>query len=476
MSEFPPPNIGPDAGGTPPQQPLLPGTTPQPPSGFQPGAFHPPQLGPVGGQVGLPVSGLDAGPQPSGRAPGSKRPLIIVSVVAVLVLAAVGTFLATRSDDSDSSSSDTATEQTNDTASTDVSDTATDDTIAPDTTVEDTSTTEEATTTTEAPTTTSVFSVPDGAIDLGHQVFLPIPAGWSQTNDPGDVVVIADGAGSSASFQALARDAGEDITALTQEYTDTFDADFGAVGFGPMRFVRQIDGPLPVIQYGLSYTTYDPGQVDGIDGAVNIFVRSDGLSLVYDSYTTVELIGLPDDSYQGMLNSLLDAEPLGPSVPLVQHDPFRVTSLSPFLEVQGVIGFTTTPGFNTVTAGAGHAFTSNGTEDIEVITANTQPDTATLIATAQGYLATNYTNTTFTAPVEDAPNLYGVVHGRFTWSGTYIDGTASAGTIDYSLDPASQNAYVMYRNWFTTAGPDEPFAAEGAFMQRCFDDSLTTIP
>lgn len=476
MSEFPPPNIGPDAGGT-PSQPWLPGPTPAAPAphGFQPAGSQPPSFqvpgaGPQGGPL--------AGPPPTGKSAGSKRGLVIVGIVVVVAAAAVGTFLATRSDDSADTTSDTAhVTATTDTSN--VDDTAvinTDDTIAPNTTQATDTTASEVTTTTEAATTTSAFSVPDGSIDLGHEVFLPTPTGWSQTNAPGDVVVISDGAGSSASFQALARDAGEDITALTQEYTDTFDTDFGAVGFGPMRFVRQLDGPMPINQYGLYYTTYDPGQVTGIDGAISIFVRSDGLSLVYDSYTTVDLVGLPDDSYQAMLNSMLDAAPLGPTLPLVQHDPFRVTSVSPFLEVQDVVGLTTTPGFNTVTSGSGHAFTSNGSEDVEVITANAQADSATLIATAQGYLAANYSNTSYTAATEDPADLYGVVHGRFTWSGTYVDGTASAGTIDYFLDPSSHNAYVMYRNWFTTAGPAEPFAAEGAFMERSFYNSLTTIP
>ena len=462
MSEFPPPNIGPDAGGTPPQ----------PPTGFQPGAFPlaaPPDGRPGYGQVGGPF----AGPPPTGKSAGSKRGLIIGAIILVVVLAGVGIFVATRRNDSGSTSTDTTIEVTGATVPGTVG------TVAPVTTAvaQTTTTAEKSTTTVEASTTTtSVFTVPGGALDLGHQVYLPVPAGWAKTSDAGQVIVISDGAGSSASFQALARDPGEDIVALTQEYTNTFDSDFGAVGFGPMRFVRQIDATLPIDQYRLYYTTYDPGQLDGIDGTISIFVRSDGLSLVYDSYSTVSPVGLPDDSYQALVKSMLDAATLGPSVPLVQHDPFLPKSVSPFVQVQGIVGFTTTPGFNVVTAGSGHAFTSNGSEDIEVITTNTQPDTATLIATAQGYLATNYQNVTFTPPTQDPADLYGVVHGTLTWAGTYVDGTPSAGTIDYFLDPTSKNGYAMYRNWFTTAGPNEPFAAESAFMERSFYNSLTTIP
>ncbi|MCU1389575.1 MAG: hypothetical protein JWL72_2913 [Ilumatobacteraceae bacterium] len=476
--------IGRPAGQAPPPQALQPQAVPQAPIAITP--------------IAAPVSG----PPPTGDATGSNRGKIIAGVLVVLALVVVGIFVLTRGDDKQAADSATtlatsvgastvATVSADTTAATGVDVTAVTDvtstgvatgdvtttagTTSPTDLVTTTSELAATTTTALSATTTLPFAVPDGAIDLGHQVYLPVPQGWSQTNQPGDVVVISDGAGSSASFQALARDAGEDIAALTQEYTDTFDKDFGAVGFGPMRFVRQIAGPLPINQYGLFYTTYDPGDVTGIDGAISIFVRSDGLSLVYDSYTTVGLVPLPDTAYQGMLKSMLDAAPLGAAVTLAEHDPFRVKSVSPFVELSGVVGFTATPGFNVVTQGSGHAQVDNGTESVEVITTFTQPDSATVIVNAENYLSNTTAGVTYSAPTEDAPDVYGVIHGTFTWTGTYTAGTPAAGSIDYYFDPASQNAYVLYRTWNATASTNEPFAAEGAFMRRTFYNSLTTI-
>jgi hypothetical protein len=476
MSDLPPPTFGPPSGGTPP-------FTPGPPPGF---GTPPPPPPPVDFRpVGAPEP-WSTPPDTPREAKKSNTGKIVAVIVVVLALAAGGVFVLTRGDDKNDASSTTVTDAT----ASDDTDDVTDLTLEPGSTVTTspatTTSVEAETTTSLAPTTTaeasttttptSVFTVPDGAIDLGHQVYLPIPAGWAQTNDPGDVVVISDGAGSSASFQALARDAGEDITQLTQEYTDTFDADFGAVGFGPMRFVTQIDGPHPIDEYSLFYTTYDPGDARGIDGTITIFVRDDGLSLIYDSYTTVGLIPLPDEAYKGLLDGMLAAAPLGVSVPLVTHDPFRVKSLAPFLEVLGVVGFTTTPGFETVAAGSGHGQVSNGVETVEVITTNPLPDSASVVVNAQGYLGATYTGTSFGPPTEDAADVYGVIHGTLTWTGSAADGTAAAGTIDYYYDPASQIAYIMFRNWTSTPGSGEPFAAESAFMRRTFYNSLTTIP
>ncbi len=461
MSEFPPPNIGPDGGMTPPPPPPWSSTSPVPPT---PG----PSYG--GPSYGGPTSG----PPPTGTSGGANRGKIIAGLVVVAALAGGGVWFATRSEDTKDSSSGDTTAATLGTTEPTSAVTTTAPIEAPTTTL--------AVTTTEAPptsdaatTTTAPFAVPAGAIDLSHQVYVTVPAGWQQISNPGEVVVLSDGT-TSASFQSLARDQGEDITALMQEYTNTFDTDFGAVGFGPTRFVTQTNAVLPVNEYITYYTTYDPGNLNGLSGAIFAYQRSDGLSVIYDLYSAGDGTPLPKDALDALVGSLSNAAALGQGAPLTQHDPFKVSSATPFVEVEGLVGFSTPPGFNTITAGNAHGYATNGTEDFEVIKTPGQPDTTAVIGAAQSFLGQNYSNVSYTPQTEDPADQYGVIHGTLTWTGTYADGTPSAGRIDYYFDPSTTNGYVAYRSWFTTNGPDEPFAAEGAFMKRAFYSSITNIP
>lgn len=464
MSEFPPPNIGPDGGGTPLPPPWA-ATPPAVPADVPPVASPFAVQGPPPG----PTTPPPVGPAPA----GSNRGKVIGGLVVVAALVGGGIWFATRSDDKAASSADTTEAPPLTTATTVAPATTT--TEAPTTTEAVTTTTEAPTTTEAVTTTTAPFAVPPGAIDLGHEVYVPIPAGWQQISNPGEVVVLSDGT-TSASFQSLARDQGEDIAALMQEYTNTFDTDFGAVGFGPTRFATQIAGALPVNEYITYYTTYDPGNLNGLSGAIFAYQRSDGLSVIYDLYSSDAGSPLPKDASDALVGSLTNAAALSPGAALTQHDPFKVTSVTPFVEVEGLIGFSTPPGFTTVTAGGAHGYATNGSEDFEVIKTPAQSDTAAVIGAAQTYLSQNYADVTYTPQTEDAADQYGVTHGTFTWTGTYSDGTPSAGRIDYYFDPSTTNGYVIYRNWFTTNGPDEPFAAEGAFMKRSFYSSITNIP
>lgn len=480
MSNFPPPNVG--------GNPTPPPWSPEPPRSS--GPIGPGPIGPMPGGAGTPplppggytnFGGPTSGPPPNGSS-GSNRGKVIAAFVVVAVLAGGGAFIATRGGDDNGKktvSTLDSTDATNDTTSdqsTVATTPATDAPKASTTTTEaSTTTTEAETTTTVAATTTTVFSIPAGAIDLGHSVFVPIPSGWSQTNAAGAVVKLSDGT-TSISFQALARTPGEDIAALMQEYTNTFDAEFGAVGFGPTRFLKQLPGAMPINEYGTYYTTYDAGDATGISGGIFTFVRNDGLSLVYDVFSAGVTSPLPDDAYNTLIASMTNAPTLGSTATLVQHDPFKVTSVTPFIEVEGLTGFSTPPGFNPVASGGGHGFAANGMEDFEVVKSTGQADTNAVIASAQAYLATNYSGVGYDAATADAPDQYGVAHGRFTWSGTYVDGTPSAGIIDYYFDPATKNAYAIFRSWFTTNSPDEPFVAEGAFMLRSLYTSITNIP
>ena len=480
MSEFPPPNVGPvgPGGGETPAQPSWSPVPPPPPPPQPPGAVLVP--GPPPGGYGY---------QPNAPSSGSKRGgKIVVGLVIVAALAAGGVYLATR--DSDSTSSETSTAPTEETEATEAPETtvaatepATVETEAPVTTEVATTeapTTTEASTTTAAPTTTTTtFVVPDGAIDLGHDVYLPVPSGWTQTNDPDAPTLITDGT-TKFGVQVLARDPGEDIEALVQEYTDTFDTAYGATSFGPTRFVGPAQAPTETNEYVTFYTTYDAGDAVGLTGTIDTFVRADGLSVVVDVFSpSSSAFTLPQDAYDTMVASLGAAPLLGPTAPLAAHEPFRVTSVTPVAIVDGLVGFSVAPGFTVFTQGApGSPFAqvTTGVEDFSVIKVTGQADINTVIAAAQTNLSLNYGNVAYEAATADPADSFGVLHGAFTWTGVYLDGQPSAGSINYYFDPATANAYVAYRTWFTAAGPGEPSIPEGEFMLRSLYSSITTIP
>ncbi|MGZ4763196.1 MAG: hypothetical protein ACXV7I_12215, partial [Ilumatobacteraceae bacterium] len=176
---------------------------------------------------------------------------LIAGIVALVVLVGGGIYLITR----DSSTKKIAVGVT---TATDVSVT-TSPTTTPATTAA--ATTTESVVTFSLPTftlpiqTTTTFTVPAGALDLGNKVYLPVPDGWKQISNPGNVVVLSDGTISLA-VQVLLRTPGEDPAALVQEYTDTFDADYDAVGYNATLFSNSdTTGALPIDQYFTFYTT-----------------------------------------------------------------------------------------------------------------------------------------------------------------------------------------------------------------------------
>lgn len=499
MSNFPPPNVGP-TGPTGPTGPVGP-TGPSGPVGgvAGPAPWSPVPPPPPGAVVVPPASPAGYGYQPNAPSAGGGRKrggLIIVGLVVVAALAAGGIYLATR-DDNDGTASDSTTEVTEQTEATEPAETTvpdtepTTETTEPATTEPETTaaeTTEVATTeapTTDAPTTseeptTTAFEVPAGAIPLGHDVYLPIPSGWSQINDPEEPTLITDGT-TKFGVQVLARDVGEDIVALVQEYVNTFDTAYAATSFGPTHLVGPVQGSAETNEYVTFYTTYDPGDAVGLTGTIDTLVRADGLSVIIDVFSpSSSAFTLPQDAYDSMVASLGAAPLLGPTAPPAAHDPFRVTSVTPVVIVDGLVGFSMAPGFAVVTQGAPgspYAQVTTGAEDFSVLKVSAQADVNAVIATAQGNLVVNYTNVAYQAPTADAADSFGVLHGAFTWTGTYLgDQQASAGSINYYFDLATGNAYVVYRTWFTTNGPAEPSIPEGEFMLRSLYNSITTIP
>ena len=105
-----------------------------------------------------------------------------------------------------------------------------------------------------------------------------------------------------------------------------------------------------------------------------------------------------------------------------------------------------------------------------------QVDTATVTAAAQMVITQYYTGVAYSQLWLSDPDPWGVVHGAFSWTGTYVQGQRSAGMIDFYFDPATGNAYVSYRTWFSGVDDANPYPSESGFMLRTLFTSFTGIP
>ncbi|MGZ4673310.1 MAG: hypothetical protein ACXV8K_11670 [Ilumatobacteraceae bacterium] len=400
---------------------------------------------------------------------------LIAGIVALVVLVGGGIYLITR----DGSTKKIAAGVT---TATDVSVT-TSPTTTPATTAA--ATTTESVVTFSLPTftlpiqTTTTFTVPAGALDLGNKVYLPVPDGWKQISNPGNVVVLSDGTVSLA-VQVLLRTPGENPAALVQEYTDTFDANYDAVGYNATLFSSSdTTGALPIDQYFTYYTTL---AADGssIEGNAASFIRSDGLSVIYDIYSAAgqpTSSFFPQDAYNVFYRSFSTAPAVGPTATLQRADPFRVNSSHPFIQVDGLVGFTAAPGFSTVSADGGAVFLSNGTEDFEAVQLSGQSSIDAVVEAAKAHLAPSYADAAYGSVTTYPPNDNGVVQSSIGWNGTYTNGNPAAGVVDCFLNPKTGLALMVLRSWYTSGSDNsEPFPNEGIFMFHTVVKSFNNLP
>lgn len=340
-------------------------------------------------------------------------------------------------------------------------------------------TTTSAVTTTEAPTTTTPDTVaptiPDGAIDLGHGVFIPVPDGWQRTDDNEGAVTLESDA-VTVVVQALSRPAGENPLDVAQEYLDMYDSDFTAAAYTPLRLDGASAGEHPVQAYTLHYITY--GDEDGLDlfGGLTVLVRGDGLVAIFDIYSTDE-DGSTGDAYSTFFDSVVSAPALGDFVDLVDLEPQRITSVHEFVPVDGLAGFTLAPGFSVVTAEPDYVRVSNGTRDFEVYRLTDLPDVATGIEATKPLVEASYSNVTYQQPVNI--NMGGTDLDRqdMNWNGTYTpDGASCGGVSTVIFDRSTGNAYAIISSWYWPSAGGEPNRSESTFMFRGLNDSYETIP
>ncbi len=446
-------------------------TPPPPPSSFGPPGGTPPPP-PWANQS------LQPGPGPASRG-GSNTPKIIAAFVAVAVLAGGGVFLATRNSDGKKAVTVTTTPDTTNSSDTTEPDTAAATTVAPTTTALAPTTTIAATTTvaTAAPTTTTPFTLPAGAVDLGNEVYIIPPAGWTNTPDARSGANILTNGTEKVVLELAQRPLGESPAALGQVYLDTFDPSLEPVAVTESQSLPITSGAIPSVKYRVYYRTWDPNGTNGsgLLGGLYLYQRGDGLSMIYDVYSSAGgSMGVGSDAIQSLDSSFAAAPALGPVSALTSAPTFRLTTKTPPILVDANIGFTPAPGF-TATPGDGSNFGQAAWDDYfyDVSKFSGQANLDAALQQTKASLDTDYSNVTF-GPVQPQPGLDDTVtRVGVSWTGTYTkNGGATTGVIDVYFDTTTGNAIGIDRNWYTLADGSEPHATEANFMFANLGDSI----
>jgi hypothetical protein len=441
---------------------------PPPASGAPAPGYGSPAGPPPGPPPAPPFGGGSWGSTPTPPTP-PKRNLSALWVVlgAVVVAALVAGAVVIIGGGSDGDSADT-TEETRPRRTT--------------TTIEEEPTTTTVEETTVPPSTTVPDTTPAGeSIDLTHGVFLPLPEGWDRTDTEDDEVVqISDGT-LKVDAQALQRTPGEDPAAAMQEYIDLFDTDFAVVGYSPVTLRSTMGDNDELRNYGVYYRAID-ADFTGFDGAVYVLQRTDGLTIVLDYYAErpSESAGLPEDDYQALIDSILAAPALDDPATIPESAPFRVTTVHPYLTVDGLAALTLPPGWvDQSVPGATIGF--DGTGEWAIATKVTaQPDADAAIAAVQADLGTRYPGLIFEAAttVEAWADLERRDANIATPGDPAVDPRPRYGAISVFYDPATQNAFGFTLLWYgdVTADGSEPSPDATDFIYDVFTDSFDTIP
>jgi hypothetical protein len=454
---------------------------------------------------------LQPGPNPPKR---SDTPKLIIGAIVIAVLAGGGVFLATRSDTKSVTSPTQPTVRSRatdvsiaDTQATTATTSAAPATAAPTTVATTAPTTVAVTTTTSstvptpvtlafptittslptastgpqtappstvAAATTVPFVVPANAVDLGHHVYIPIPAGWTHTVTSSGLDVLASTDGNSKlNIQVLVRKVGEAPSVLMQEYADGFTPSFPAVNLtSTVRFT--VSGPVPAYEYGTYYNGYSATAADGIgtNGGLFVFQRADGLSAIYDIFGPTTTMGVGNAAFQAFTNSYEAAPLLGASGNLQAFGPFRVTTTVPLVAISSVVGFTPAPGFTPSTDPGGGVRVSSSDYDFTVKELTAQPSADAALQTAEAALGTEYTGIVFAAQQPLDP-YNGLTHIGLGWNGTFTNGSAVTGAIDIFWDPKTMNAISETRAFYPNPDGTEPEIPQVRFMSSGVSDDIS---
>ena len=320
-------------------------------------------------------------------------------------------------------------------------------------------------------------AAPAGAtVDAGLGVSVPLPAGWQQVAPQRQAVTISDGT-ATVSIKVVGRTAGEDPAAPMQEHSSLIDPDFAAVSYTPSLHVGVLNGPVPVEQYSIDYATYDDNPDRNLLGTIYLYQRGDGLTVTYDVSSKEGGHDLPIDAWQAFEATIVKAPALGPAVEMTERPPFRVTSSHPFVEVDGLIGFTGAPGFEVKNSGDGSGAVAKPGYEFDVVKLTSVADADAALTAARNIVEQGFTNISYGQATSGDPDAFGVQPRGVGWVGTSLaDGSQWAGGADVFFDPQTGNAIAVMRSWAAPTDTADPDPSASNFMFHSITTSFTTIP
>lgn len=295
----------------------------------------------------------------------------------------------------------------------------------------------------EGPPAGGTVVVPDGALDLGDGVYLPIDAALDVTGD--DPFTLTNNTSASTMIvQVARREPGEDPNVLLQEYIDIFDGDYTLVSYLPSETQQPGVAGFDNLRYSrVAYMLYQPElEYPNVVGEVGMWMRNDGLTILADTYGSAAS-PISDGAFDAMLESLVAAPSLG-----APAEWFPAKATMPDTVHQGAdLPFNRTrrlllpDGFQ-VTARSDFTITaSNDNDTVSVSASLAVADRAAARALATELLADYYGAT-------DVGSLIPTGSGALTfdttsWTGTDIDGTAVTGEVWLQFDDVSQTVVVV---------------------------------
>ncbi|MDP2293322.1 MAG: hypothetical protein Q8M22_19230 [Actinomycetota bacterium] len=296
---------------------------------------------------------------------------------------------------------------------------------------------------TEGPPAGGTVVVPDGALDLGDGVYLPIDAAVELTGD--DPYTLTNSTSASTMIvQVVRREPGEDPNVLLQEYIDIFDGDYTLVSYLPSETQPPgVDGHDTLRFSRVAYMLYQPElEYPNVVGEVAMWMRNDGLTILADTYGS-SASPISDGAFDAMIDSLAAAPSLG-----APAEWFPAKSTMPDTVHQGAdLPFNRArrlllPAGFQVSARSDFSITaSNGDDTVSVAATLQVGDRAAAHGIATELLTGQYTAVGVGSFVPTGSGQ--LTFDKASWSGTDGDGAAVTGEVWLQFDDVSQTVVVV---------------------------------
>jgi len=285
--------------------------------------------------------------------------------------------------------------------------------------------------------------VPEGALDLGDGVFLPIDDGVELTGeDP--YTITNNSSASTMVVQVVRREPGEDPNVLLQEYIDIFDADYSLVSYLPSETQSPGFAGFESLRYSrVAYMLYQPElEYPNVVGEVGLWMRHDGLTVLADTYGSAAS-PISDGAFSGLIGALAAAPSLGPAVewfPALATMPDTVHQGAdlPFDRVRQIV---LPEGFQVVARSSTGVTVSNENDTVSVTALPGVLDRPGAQSRAVEVVGAGNVGAAVGSFVPSGSGA--LTFDKAPWTATDADGTALTGDVWMQFDAASQTVLVV---------------------------------